>query len=410
MNPIDLLPIEKTIDPSTQEEVAEIVRVSFGGSRPLYIVGGGTSLEQGVRADQPGDALQLGKLDAVIDYPTRDMTITVEAGVTMASLAARLAENNQELPVDAPFADSATIGGVIASNWNGPRRYGLGTIRDYVVGISAIDGRGVAFQGGGRVVKNVAGYDFCKLLTGSFGALGVVTQVTLKLRPIAARRRIVLARCENLELAESIMKGQIDTQVMLAGLEFLSGPGWNWSSETPEQPRPPACIMVAMLEGTDTEVDWMTSRLEEEWCWCGAKNVEVLSPERESQMRDAIVAVSASKKSALTLKANLPPSNVGRFVQTIGDHAQDATLQCHAGNGIVLMSVPNIAESDSPQAICDRVQTFAEELGGCAIVLSCSTNGELNRKAIWGSDAASPMMQSVKRQFDPKNLLNPGRT
>ena len=82
----------------------------------------------------------------------------------------------------------ATIGGVIATNWNGPRRYGQGTVRDYVIGIHAVDGRGMPFKGGGRVVKNVAGYDFCKLLTGSLGTLGVITQVTLKLKPIPSSR------------------------------------------------------------------------------------------------------------------------------------------------------------------------------------------------------------------------------
>ena len=120
----------------------------------------------------PGRTLDLTGLNRIVDYTPRDMTIVVEAGVRMADLAATLAAEGQHLPIDVPRAGEATIGGVVATNWSGPRRYGHGTIRDYVIGIHAVDGRGTPFKGGGRVVKNVAGYDFCKLLTGSLGTLG----------------------------------------------------------------------------------------------------------------------------------------------------------------------------------------------------------------------------------------------
>src|SRR5690606_32325083 len=119
-------------------------------------------------------------LNRVIDYPARDMTITVEAGITWEQLEAELAKEGQWLPVDVARAEAATVGGAIACNTSGPRRFGYGTLRDYVIGIHAVDGQGMQFKGGGRVVKNVAGYDFCKLLTGSFGTLAVITQVTLK--------------------------------------------------------------------------------------------------------------------------------------------------------------------------------------------------------------------------------------
>src|SRR4029079_12976461 len=137
--------------------------------------------------------LNLSSLAKIVDYTPRDMTILVEAGVRMADLAATLAAERQQLPIDVPRAADATIGGVIATNWCGPRRYGHGTIRDYVIGIHAVDGRGVAFKGGGRVVKNVAGYDFCKLLTGSLGTLGVITQVALKVKPQSESSAAVFA-------------------------------------------------------------------------------------------------------------------------------------------------------------------------------------------------------------------------
>ena len=176
------LPITETIEPADPLELAATVQSCYDDDVAVYAIGGGTSLALGLPATKPGKGVALSKLNRVVDYPARDMTITVEAGITMKSLADQLATERQRLPIDVPNSQQATIGGVIATNFNGPRRYGQGTIRDYVIGISAVDGRGITFKGGGRVVKNVAGYDFCKLLTGSLGTLGVIHQVTLKLK------------------------------------------------------------------------------------------------------------------------------------------------------------------------------------------------------------------------------------
>ena len=111
-------------------------------------------------AKTPGLALSLARLNRVVDYPARDLTITVEAGITLAELDALLVTEGQWLPIEVPQPPRATLGGVVATAWSGPRRYGWGQVRDYVIGISAVDGRGLPFKGGGRVVKNVAGYDF----------------------------------------------------------------------------------------------------------------------------------------------------------------------------------------------------------------------------------------------------------
>src|SRR6185295_19830055 len=120
-----------------------------------------------------------------------------------------LATERQRLPIDVPQAERATVGGVIATNWNGPRRFREGTVRDYVIGISAVDGRGQPFKGGGRVVKNVAGYDFCKLLTGSFGTLGVITQVTLRLKPIPDQSALLACTVPDLAAAEKLLSALI---------------------------------------------------------------------------------------------------------------------------------------------------------------------------------------------------------
>ena len=141
------------------------------------------------RPRAPGVAIDTRALDRVIDYPAADMTITVEAGITISALQAALASQGQRLLIDAPHPDRATIGGVFATNTSGPRRFGAGRPRDQIIGVSFVTSDGRSGKGGGRVVKNVAGYDFPRLLTGSLGTLGVIAQLTLKVRPSPRRRR-----------------------------------------------------------------------------------------------------------------------------------------------------------------------------------------------------------------------------
>src|SRR5688500_12751685 len=118
------LPIKKTLAPTEQPELAAAVKEACAAKTPLYPIGGGTSLDYGVPAKREGMGLSLAGLNRVVDFPARDMTITVEAGVTMQALAQTLAAERQQLPVDVPQIEKATIGGVVATNWNGPRRYG----------------------------------------------------------------------------------------------------------------------------------------------------------------------------------------------------------------------------------------------------------------------------------------------
>ncbi len=201
------------MDTSTdQAGVVEAVRVAFEASSAIYPVGGGTALDYGNPPLRSGQTLDLSILNRVVDYTPRDMTIVVEAGVRMADLAATLAAESQHLPVDVPRVGDATIGGVVATNWSGPRRHGHGSIRDYVIGIHAVDGRGTPFKGGGRVVKNVAGYDFCKLLTGSLGTLAVITQLALKVKPQSESVAVVVGECSDLAVAEKALKPHCDAR------------------------------------------------------------------------------------------------------------------------------------------------------------------------------------------------------
>ncbi|MFK7779245.1 MAG: FAD-binding oxidoreductase, partial [Gimesia sp.] len=170
--------------PASQIELSRFITDNSAASKKqLFPVGGRTSLAVCCPSILSGTQICTSQLNKVIDYPIRDMTITVEAGMRIDQLNEIISAEGQRLPIDVPQSNRATLGGVIATNTSGPKRFSSGTIRDYVIGISAIDGKGNLFKSGGRVVKNVAGYDLKKMLVGSLGTLAVISQVSLNLRP-----------------------------------------------------------------------------------------------------------------------------------------------------------------------------------------------------------------------------------
>ncbi len=414
MNPEDLLPIDSVETPANADEVAKCIAECADSNRAIYPLGGTSGLEQGVGPWKEGIGLSTSALTNVIDFPARDLTITVQAGMTMAELARVLKDEQLELPIDVPHANAATVGGVIAANWNGPRRYGLGCVRDHVIGISAVDGRGIAFQGGGRVVKNVAGYDFCKLLTGSFGTLGVITQVTLKLRPLAASRQLLLASCTDWDQVESLLNAQVDTACPLAGLELLSGNAlqqWAEVFSTEDSQAPdgsPVAAVTAWVEGTVTESDWIVETLTAEWK-SKCDHVATISETDQEARVESLINLPASDDWLIGLKATVLPSGVPGMTQAALQLHPDASVQAHAASGIVLIGFPAPPDCGLDTALTRELTPLAKEFGGAVQVLHNRTNAELTRHSIWGAHPKSQWMEAVKRQFDPNDILNPDR-
>lgn len=411
---LESLPLTRTISPADQAGVAEVVRAAYDTATPIYPLGGGTSLDYGLPARQPGIGLSLAGLARVVDYPARDMTITVEAGLPLSALAGVLATERQWLPVEGPHPDQATVGGLTATAWSGPRRYGWGTMRDYVIGVSAVDGRGVPFQGGGRVVKNVAGYDFCKLLTGSLGTLAVITQVTLKLKPVPERSVLACVSVGDLDQAERLLAALVATATTPSAIELLVGPAWR---DEPSLPPPAAGALGRLLvglEGTSAEVDWMAGTLRGEWRSQGAADATIISDESAGQAPGPAAAAwtrlrdFSADKAELTLKAVLPPSRVCAFVARLLNATPGASVQAHAGSGVVIAQCAEFAAGDVSRKLLGDWQPAAASCGSL-IVLS-GRSGDLTRQCVWGGlGPALSWMSSVKQQFDPRGLLNPGR-
>jgi glycolate oxidase FAD binding subunit len=390
------------------------VRGAFAAKTPLYPIGGGTALDYGLPAKAQGIGLSTASLTRVVDYPARDMTITVEAGITMTALAEILAAEGQQLPIDVPNPDRATLGGVIATNWSGPRRYGHGTIRDYVIGISAVDGRGVAFKAGGRVVKNVAGYDFCKLLTGSLGTLAVITQVTLKVKPIPVASTWVVCDTADAGIGFVTFLAVAESGTSASAIEWVGGSRWLNQPLARGGVRSQGASLAVLFEGSQAEVDWQQERLaavraERPKLFSNVETRHVDDAATVKETLDVLTAFPADCTAPLTVRFNLPPGDVNIIEFHLERAGGRCAYQSHRGNGILNVHFEEVAAADVSRLILKDLQPLAAKYGGNVIVLSCPGQ-ELTRQLTWGVGRSDrQVMAAVKRQFDPANILNPDR-
>ena len=348
-------------------------------------------------------------MNRVIRYTPRDMTVTVEAGVTVGALSTALAAEGQQLPIDAPFADDATVGGCVAVNQSGPRRYGHGTLRDYVIGIQAIDGRGTPFRGGGNVVKNVAGYDFCKMHCGALGTLGVITELTFKVKPLPEQVVTLRVDVSDWQGADSILASLSTTHATPAAIDLVAGPQWNQAP--PLSTAAASCVLVIRLEGTSDEVTWMQNRLVEEIGDRGGNIDAVADPEavREQLTRFPTGALGEGQDPPLIGRIAVPPSDVTSTVEEIQQWDPECSVMAHAGTGVVVVHFRQFSEDDLSRRWLAELQPAAVRRGGSCVLLSSRFAG-LTRQLVWGGrNQATVLMERIREQFDPQQIFNRGR-
>jgi len=402
------LPAQEIVEPETVDQVAEIVREAADRDEPVYPVGGGTSTKYGLPANQPGIVVQLHKLSRIVDYPSRDMTITVEAGITMSRLGELLSEQGQQLPLDAAQAEQATLGGVLATNFSGPRRFGYGTARDYLIGVQAIDGRGSTFSGGGRVVKNVAGYDFCKLLVGSLGTLGIMTQLTLKVTPLPETRSFVACQPRDLMHVEQILSALTTSQTYPTVVEWIGGPAWR-DVEPIAHADGRADWIIVGFEGTAVEVEWMTDQLAAEWKSFKVAECETWSEDQAASLYNRLVEFPARPDGALTVKASVVPSGTTQIISAARQLDPECSILAHAGNGVVIVRFQEIPEGGLACALSAHLRPMAIAHKGQVTVLANPSGQQVTHQSVWGGIESLSIMKRIKEQFDPHGILNKDR-
>jgi glycolate oxidase FAD binding subunit len=340
------------------------------------------------------------------------MTITVEAGMKVRRLSEILAAENQRWPVDAPRAEDATVGGVVATAAQGPRRCGWGKVRDSVIGVTAVDGQGTIFRGGGRVVKNVAGYDFCKLLTGSLGTLAVITQLTLRVRPVPPAAAVVLGAPRDLPIAEQALATLLKSEIAPSAVELVCGSDWQEHARLVEgrSAHSAPLLLAVALEGTHDEVAWMFDRLKGDWTKVGIAEPRLLESEAAASLLADLVEYPAAGEAPLTLRASVLPSALVGFLTQVRRVCPHGSFQAHAASGIANIKLPEFPPDGLTETLADRLQPLAREASGGITTLANPSGQEMTRQNVWGGvNAMDWLMDAVKHAFDPKNLLNPGR-
>jgi glycolate oxidase FAD binding subunit len=401
----DLGPLPVT-QPASVADLGDLVRRAAADGQALYPLGGRTALDHGLSPTKPGVAVDLRGLNQVIDYPARDMTVTVQAGVTVAELRRLLAAEKQRLPIDAPDADRATLGGLIATNHSGPRRYGWGTLRDYVIGISVVNDHGVETKAGGRVVKNVAGYDLCKLHVGALGTLGVVTQVTLKLRPLPEGQALLALSCRG-EQVEATLEALHRSRTRPVCLELLNAAALPFMDVASRLPEPPAWTVVVGYEDNLEALTWQVPQLVREF-QAALPAVGLVGSVAEPWWR-GLTEFAARPDAALTFRASVRPSGLAAFCQELTQLAPRLALQAHAGNGVVIGQLPaDAAQAEAEQCVAQARQ-LAGKVQGHVVVLRCAAAWK-RALSVWGPPPAHAwLLRAVKEQLDPQRLFNPGR-
>jgi glycolate oxidase FAD binding subunit len=393
------LPLTKTLAPADQAEVAVAVRAAWEEKTPVFPIGGGTGLDYGLCPMKQGIGLSLEKLNRLIDYQADDLTITVEAGMTIAELSKILVTRHQRLPVDIAQPDRATIGGAAAVNTAGPRQFAYGTLRDYVLGFTAVDGCGTIFSGGGRVLKNAAGYNMSRLMVGSMGALGIITQLTLLVRPLPEASTLVACDLPSLETAEKLIAELMQCPTQPAAIELVLGPGQQDNPVlAPMQPSNAARLIVGYEGGTD-EVQWKIDTLRNKWLATGIASPMTVTNAWASSLWQWLTEFSAD------VQITVSPSDVTKMIGQLVSLDPQCTIQSHAGNGIVRAKF-----SSANKFLHGDLRVQVEAAGGKMVILKTPEGNGMNCRDIWGSKANGfTVMQSLKDRFDPAGILNTGR-
>jgi glycolate oxidase FAD binding subunit len=367
-----------SVAPASTEEIAAVLRCAnkYGASVAPY--GGGTKQNWG-NTIQPSLILHTDRLNTVREHTWQDMTCTVEAGCRWSSMQSSLAKHGQFVALDPLWSDRATIGGVAATNDSGSLRLRYGSLRDLIIGMTLVLADGTIARTGGKVVKNVAGYDLHKLMTGAFGTLGVITEITFRLHSIPRHVQSFTISSLNVEPLDKLLIKLLDSHLSTQSLQLRSSPeAFKLDvrlATLPEVIRDQAVSLSNLSQSLQLEV-------------CDSSQ-EVWNARQEHFKRS----------EGFVIKATMLPADISHFTAIVRDLGGISVTQA---SGVMTASVP-ISASTQLELLRQKVEA---KLGSFTVL-----NNPANAITVASSAPkdSMPLMRELKRRFDPNNILNPGR-
>ncbi len=387
-----------------QDEAGVQAAVADALSRGTTLAVEGLGTKRGIgRAMQAGETLSLRALSGIVTYEPEELILTAQAGTTRDVIEATLAQRGQCLAFEPPDLSAllgsdgpGTLGGMVACNLSGPRRFAAGAARDFVLGLRAVSGRGEIFKAGGRVVKNVTGYDLAKLLTGSHGTLAVLTELTLKVLPAPETAETLVLRGLPDAPALSLLRGSIALGVEPTGLAHVPGLAAPSLGET-------GALTLFRLEGPGPSVRARAERLRGWLAGQGAPAVETRDNVADlwRALRDARPFAGPDRRDDLVWRLSLPPASAA---------AVGARLAALPGVSFFFDWAGGLIWAATPARL--SVETFRAALQGAGHATLIRAPEALRASVPVfppQADGIAALSRRIKEQFDPRGILNPGR-
>ena len=386
------------IEPANERELAQVLKLANETGLAVIPRGGGTKLSWGNPPKRADVVLSTARLDDVVEHAWADLTVTVEAGCRVEKLQKLLALHGQRLALDAAWPEQATIGGILSTNESGALRLRLGSLRDLIIGVTLALPDGTLASSGGKVVKNVAGYDLPKLATGALGTLGAITRAVFRLHPMPRNSRTVTIAAPHADETQKLILALQDSKLAHTALQVRVS-----AAMAPE--------IDVLFEGTEAGIAAQHTQIAK---MLGPAAVRDAAPDVWMK-RQELLSVSQSRASespgqtTAVAKISILPASIAAAIRRIARTAETKELRWSGiiqatGIGWIGLEGRSGALYAAMQALRGELERESASLFILGqTVLSASFDA-------WGNAGdALPLMRAVKQQFDPKNTLNPGR-
>lgn len=401
-----------TVFPNTEEEIASLLKYANETNKKVNVIGGGTKRGFGGTADNADLLLSLANYKGIVEHVPGDMTLTVKSGTAFNEIQDYLLKFNQKIALDPFLPDRATIGGIIAANESGPKRLGYGSARDAVIGLRIVYPDGKVIRSGGKVVKNVAGYDMNKLFIGAMGTLGVVSEITLKLRPITKAESLLLLKFPgaSMETVKAFAIHILDTVVEPLALELMN------PTLSEKLINEKVFTLAISFEDVESSVQYQEEFVRNiqpsgtELTVLKAHDAKSFWAGFYGNVPNANEPVGGNEIAA-TLKigtVNMDVTEILKVCESVQD-THNLLVEAHGGLG---HGISQVVLRGAEQDIISAIQTLREkavQLNGYAVVKHLPLT--LRRQVpVWGEKPAYQfLLDGVKAKVDPNRILNPGR-
>jgi glycolate oxidase FAD binding subunit len=385
--------------------VSRVLTVASARSLAVAPTGAGARLGWGAPPRRLDVVLALGRLDRVLAHEPADLTLSVECGLTLDALDAVLRPHRQFVPLDPARSDVSTVGGLIATGAAGPYRAHYGTMRDLLLGLTAVRADGTVVKAGGRVVKNVTGYDISKLHVGALGTLGIVVEAHLRLHPRPAEERSWVFGYSSAEAALEAALGVRDTPVVLSRCQLLTAEALRSLGEL----EPPGAALAVTIGSVPEAVRAQAARVSEICERAGSPAIEV--PDADGWWRQVAALTWPGAPESLSLRIGARLTDVVkalRAVEAVWRATEVQLASADLATGVLCVAVAPVDARRAREGLARVREGLAPLVASCMV--EHGPPAAMSGLDVWGDvGPALEPMRRLKRELDPTGVLNPGR-